>query len=378
MAPATAHSQAAAVTSTGSAAVGAIAERNTRMQMPQGMIANIIENPFDDAPRLIYADWLEERGEPRGEFIRVQCELADLPEDSPRHVQLKERETELLQEYYDVWTAPYEGLSTFANAPLEFHRGLTAEISMAAGQFLQKKNQTLLRENLPLSGCNRLQLWDKTKRVEQLSQCESLQWFPAFEWLNGNLDDAGMKALAASPWLDRLWHLRLYKNRYTNKGLSALATPKALPALRRLELAGGTGFLESVDHTPIAAILKTHPHLNSLSISHLPGVEMKKFLRAAKASLPQLRHLHLGNQSEFDLLNLAKCDDLVNLESLHVVSDRSVASEADLTRFLENPHFENLREFTFENGSGQSGKQRTEILQRVRERFPDGEPRYKA
>src|SRR5438477_79436 len=32
----------------------------------------------DDAPRLVYADWLDERGDPRGEFIRVQCEWARL------------------------------------------------------------------------------------------------------------------------------------------------------------------------------------------------------------------------------------------------------------------------------------------------------------
>lgn len=38
----------------------------------------IIESPGDDAPRLIYADWLEtEGGEPdRAEFIKVQVELA--------------------------------------------------------------------------------------------------------------------------------------------------------------------------------------------------------------------------------------------------------------------------------------------------------------
>jgi len=29
-------------------------------------------HPEDDTPRLIYADWLEERGDPRSEFIRVQ------------------------------------------------------------------------------------------------------------------------------------------------------------------------------------------------------------------------------------------------------------------------------------------------------------------
>lgn len=43
-------------------------------------LREIIAHPEEDAPRLIYADWLEERGQPgdgeRGEFIRIQCELA--------------------------------------------------------------------------------------------------------------------------------------------------------------------------------------------------------------------------------------------------------------------------------------------------------------
>lgn len=40
----------------------------------------IIANPDDDAPRLIFADWLEEHGEgERSEFIRVQCEIAKGP-----------------------------------------------------------------------------------------------------------------------------------------------------------------------------------------------------------------------------------------------------------------------------------------------------------
>jgi len=38
-----------------------------------GFIAAIHENPQDDAIRLIFADWLEERGDPYGEFIRIQC-----------------------------------------------------------------------------------------------------------------------------------------------------------------------------------------------------------------------------------------------------------------------------------------------------------------
>ena len=40
-------------------------------------LAAIAANPDDDTPRLIFADWLEEHGEPeRAEFVRVQVELA--------------------------------------------------------------------------------------------------------------------------------------------------------------------------------------------------------------------------------------------------------------------------------------------------------------
>jgi uncharacterized protein (TIGR02996 family) len=39
----------------------------------------ICRDPFDDGPRLVWADCLDERGDPRGEFVRVQCELARLP-----------------------------------------------------------------------------------------------------------------------------------------------------------------------------------------------------------------------------------------------------------------------------------------------------------
>lgn len=43
-------------------------------------IRTICQAPHEDAPRLVYADWLEERGDERGEFIRVQIELARLHE----------------------------------------------------------------------------------------------------------------------------------------------------------------------------------------------------------------------------------------------------------------------------------------------------------
>lgn len=43
------------------------------------LVRAIIENPEDDSPRLVYADWLDEHGgAARAEFIRLQCELGRL------------------------------------------------------------------------------------------------------------------------------------------------------------------------------------------------------------------------------------------------------------------------------------------------------------
>jgi uncharacterized protein (TIGR02996 family) len=50
---------------------------NTPMSDRDALLRAICENPDDDAPRLIYADWLDEHGRTEdAEFIRVQIELA--------------------------------------------------------------------------------------------------------------------------------------------------------------------------------------------------------------------------------------------------------------------------------------------------------------
>src|SRR5438874_1642322 len=65
------------------AAVNSLPMSNSEMaksvehsRLEQGFLQAIIESPDDDDHRLIFADWLEERDDPRGEFIRVQVERA--------------------------------------------------------------------------------------------------------------------------------------------------------------------------------------------------------------------------------------------------------------------------------------------------------------
>jgi uncharacterized protein (TIGR02996 family) len=50
------------------------------------LLRAILEAPAEDTPRLVYADWLDENGQPeRAEFIRVQCELPRLVKEPHFH-----------------------------------------------------------------------------------------------------------------------------------------------------------------------------------------------------------------------------------------------------------------------------------------------------
>jgi uncharacterized protein (TIGR02996 family) len=49
------------------------------MDADAGFLRAIVENPGDGGPRLVYADWLEERGDPRGEFLQLRAELERFP-----------------------------------------------------------------------------------------------------------------------------------------------------------------------------------------------------------------------------------------------------------------------------------------------------------
>jgi uncharacterized protein (TIGR02996 family) len=79
----------------------------TNPEMRAAFEAAILAEPDEDTPRLIYADWLEENGEPgRAEFIRVQCELARLPASDPRRGALEDRQDDLLAAHEIDWLGP--------------------------------------------------------------------------------------------------------------------------------------------------------------------------------------------------------------------------------------------------------------------------------
>jgi uncharacterized protein (TIGR02996 family) len=70
------------------------------------LLAGVLEEPGEDAPRLVYADWLEENGEPyRAMFIRAQIEwagVADFP-GVTREQRDSEHARELKRRAFDLW-----------------------------------------------------------------------------------------------------------------------------------------------------------------------------------------------------------------------------------------------------------------------------------
>lgn len=63
----------------------------------------ILDDPADDARRLVYADWLEERGDLRGEYLRVETALAKTDPADPRYGPLRERVSRLRNDVDRTW-----------------------------------------------------------------------------------------------------------------------------------------------------------------------------------------------------------------------------------------------------------------------------------
>jgi uncharacterized protein (TIGR02996 family) len=95
------------------------------MSEEQGFLETLAANPGDDATRLVYADWLDERGDPLGSYLRLEIELARLAEHDARtaalEAQLQQLRSgipselaEVAGKRWDVWLLAYEPVQKIA------------------------------------------------------------------------------------------------------------------------------------------------------------------------------------------------------------------------------------------------------------------------
>lgn len=66
------------------------------------LLEDVYKNPADDGPRQVLADWLIEKGDPRGELIALQLR----PRATPMTPQQAARERSLLHAHWKKWAGP--------------------------------------------------------------------------------------------------------------------------------------------------------------------------------------------------------------------------------------------------------------------------------
>jgi uncharacterized protein (TIGR02996 family) len=228
------------------------------MPSTQAFLDAILEQPDADAPRLIYADWLEEQGDPRAELIRLQCERANLRATDSRCAFLEFREAEVMAEHLERWLEPVRRLGLTGR----FRRGFL-EITVSHARTLLEHADRLFTVPWVLH----VNLRDAAITFTELQELAASPWFARMQRLDfsrSGIGNEGMACLAASPHrcrptqlllkhvqisttgvrlltegmdLSRLTELRLYGNQIGVAGGRALAACANLRRLRILDLA---------------------------------------------------------------------------------------------------------------------------------------------
>ncbi|HEX4612138.1 MAG TPA: TIGR02996 domain-containing protein [Urbifossiella sp.] len=110
------------------------------MSAEPALLSAIRDRPDDDTPRLAYADWLDDAGDAaRAEFVRVQVQLARLPDHDPTRPALEDREHDLLATHEPAWL----GVPLDALIEWEWERGFVnwvhcAELSRYGAGLFQR------------------------------------------------------------------------------------------------------------------------------------------------------------------------------------------------------------------------------------------------
>jgi len=246
------------------------------------LLDRVCADPADDAPRLHYADWLDERNDPRGEFIRVQCALARLPPDDSVRPALVGREGALLDLHEVRWAKPVRGIGS----GFRFCRGFIEVMNVEAKTFLRRAGE-LFR----LAPIRHVRFLDVGSSLERLMDCPHLARLSALTIFAQHIDDRLTRALVGSPHLDGLRELELGRNRIGDLGVQRLAWSPRFRMLTTLDLTdnaiGDTGIRAVAESSNLANLEVLELRRNELSRAGLGSL-------CGSPTLSRLRRLGLS------------------------------------------------------------------------------------
>lgn len=221
--------------------------------LERSLLQAVLAQPERYDRRLVYAQWLRERCDPRGEYIQLVCELelGDLTDS--RHDYCEERVAELLRRYRRRWVGE---IARYVEA-CEFRGGFVEFVEMSGYQFMDHLTQLCalapirwvsLRSPLPVRSvsCHRMlrrlrgisldgnRLNDL--QVQQLARSRYTGQLTRLSLSGCGLDDACLGELAGSRNLNRLEMLDLSRNQFGARGVGKLCAWPGLARVKRLDL----------------------------------------------------------------------------------------------------------------------------------------------
>jgi uncharacterized protein (TIGR02996 family) len=263
----------------------------------EAFLAAIRANPDDDVVRLAFADWLDEHNNSRGEFIRVQCALAQLVADDPHQEELAQREQELLSQHGEVWRG--ESPQTLE---VWFERGLPWVETNAEVLTEPSASRWLLdHQSWVFALCLR-DADDRSFRhaVDHglLAQATALTLISCRR-SGPRLTDTGLRCLAG---LTQLRELDLWASGVTSAGLASLAK---LTQLQHLSLGGFPVTAVGLEHlTRLKQLQKLYLYrMTGAGLRHLAGLTQLREL-ILHSPVTELRLEHLAGLTQLQELGL--------------------------------------------------------------------------
>jgi uncharacterized protein (TIGR02996 family) len=370
------------------------------------LLRAICDAPDDDLPRLVFADWLDEHGDPtRAEFIRLQCHLDASDRFAPGRRTLLCREWNLLRRHGDRWIREdrlgegvWDGGLWGYPPSTRFRRGFVDRGWFNSPEEFARATPDLLTRS-PVTGVS---LWSPYTIPQ-----DQLQWFSntydniAFEIIRGRFgwptrpikqpggtelpEPDEFRRLVASGTFARLRSFKMDSLYSDRRHLEILVAPAA-PQLRELDLSGnpcvvgeawaalvqgpGLAGLEALTldgsriGTEVLDVLVSSPHLKnvrrfglSAGASRVPEALGPEGVRVVcgPGALPGLRELNLEGQEvgAEGLRTLAAWPGLHQLTRLGLtIGWREADHPAEITgawaAFARSPHWGQLRELNLD------------------------------
>jgi uncharacterized protein (TIGR02996 family) len=312
------------------------------------LLRGIHANPEDDTPRLVFADWLDEHGQPeRAEFIRVQIEYERTSDNA-----LGARSHELLIAHQAEWTADF-GPREVDRVHFGFHRGFPESVSFSgvspADYSVLKRFPEVRRINIEMGklSVGAVRAIGALKQLDALSVTETPfrpAWLPLLDalpcWAYVRIYGDGHAAF------ERAWEA-FHERR--DARIAALPVAERREAARRFMC----GFYSSSSPRPGEPITQVSFSQMGLRdaelrlVSYLPELESVSMFQGYEtetgvrhlAALPKLKVLKLSHSP---VTSLAPVAGFTALEELTLMPDNGDITDANTAALETLPNLRKL------------------------------------